>query len=67
MFGTKTPEDEEAILHKLSRLRGEIQRRMSQHVILKYTPVLHFIADHNLAEGDRVIQLLRELEENEGN
>ena len=53
------------ILQALARLKGDIQRRMSKHVILKYTPVLHFLADHNLAEGDRVIQLLRELEENE--
>ena len=66
MFGIEAGSDrEQEILQALARLKGDIQRRMSKHVILKYTPVLHFLADHNLAEGDRVIQLLRELEENE--
>ena len=68
MFGIEAGSDrEQEILAALARLKGDIQRRMSKHVILKYTPVLHFFADHNLAEGDRVIQLLRELEENEEN
>ncbi len=66
MFEIEAGSDrEQEILQALARLKGDIQRRMSKHVILKYTPVLHFLADHNLAEGDRVIQLLRELEENE--
>lgn len=66
MFGIEAGSDrEQEILQALACLKGDIQRRMSKHVILKYTPVLHFLADHNLAEGDRVIQLLRELEENE--
>ena len=68
MFGIEAGSDrEQEILAALARLKGDIRRRMSKHVILKYTPVLHFLADHNLAEGDRVIQLLRELEENEEN
>lgn len=68
MFGiTSGSEQEQEILAALARLKGDIQRRMSKHVILKYTPVLHFLADHNLAEGDRVIQLLREMEENDEN
>lgn len=68
MFGiTPGSEREQEILAALARLKGDIQRRMSKHVILKYTPVLHFLADHNLAEGDRVIQLLREMEENDEN
>ena len=68
MFGIEAGSDrEQEILQALARLKGDIQRRMSKHVILKYTPVLHFLADHNLAEGDRVLQLLRELEGDEEN
>ncbi len=65
IFGKCSEEDENAVLQRLNRKRGEIQHRVSRHVILKYTPVLHFVIDRNLAEGDRVIQLLRALEENE--
>ena len=31
-------------------------------MILKYTPVLQFVRDTNLEEGDRVLALIRELE-----
>ncbi len=65
IFGKCTQADEEAVLQRLNKKRGEIQHRVSRHVILKYTPVLRFVIDRNLAEGDRVIQLLRALEENE--
>ena len=68
MFGIEAGSDrEQEILQALARLKGDIQRRMSKHVILKYTPVLRFLADHNRAEGDRVLQLLRELEGDEEN
>lgn len=68
MFGIEAGSDrEQEILSALVRLKSDIQRRMSKHVILKYTPVLRFLADHNLAEGDRVLQLLRELEGDEEN
>ena len=43
----------------------DIQHNVSRHVILKYTPVLHFVHDMNLEEGDKVLSLIRELEENE--
>ena len=57
VFGSKPPEE---ILRALN-----IQHNVSRHVILKYTPVLHFVHDMNLEEGDKVLSLIRELEENE--
>lgn len=60
-----TDEQQREILDELLRHRAEIQRNMSKHVVLKYTPVLQFIFDRNVAEGDRVLQLLRDLEEQE--
>jgi len=65
MFGVSGEAAERQVLDRLYRLRGEIQRRVAKHVILKYTPVLTFVVDRNVAEGDRVLELLRELEENE--
>lgn len=58
-------ETEQKIMKELIRLRPEIQRNMSKHVVLKYTPVLHFELDRNMLEGDRVLSLIRELEEND--
>ena len=52
----------EAIIKKLYKLKPEIQHQVSRHVILKYTPVLQFVRDTNLEEGDRVLALIRELE-----
>ncbi|OQA88941.1 MAG: Ribosome-binding factor A [Lentisphaerae bacterium ADurb.Bin242] len=62
IFGADVKKGEE-ILKKLVRLRPEIQHIVSRHVILKYTPVLHFVRDNNLETGDRVLSILRELEE----
>ena len=62
VFGSKPPEE---ILRALNKLRPDIQHNVSRHVILKYTPVLHFVHDMNLEEGDKVLSLIRELEENE--
>ena len=53
----------EAVIRKLYKLKPEIQRQVSRHVILKYTPVLQFVRDTNLEDGDRVLALIRELEE----
>ena len=56
-------EKSEAIIRKLYKLKPEIQQQVSRHVILKYTPVLQFVRDTNLEDGDRVLALIRELEE----
>jgi ribosome-binding factor A len=36
---------------------------VSREVILKYTPVLQFILDKSVSEGDRVLDLLRQMED----
>lgn len=55
----------EAILKQLFKLKSEIQHQMSRHVILKYTPVLNFVRDNNLEDGDRVLSIIQELEDSE--
>lgn len=64
MYGLDA-DGENEVLRRLAHLRKEIQSRMARHVILKYTPVLHFVKDRNIAEGDRVLMLLRKLENHE--
>ena len=46
----------------LNKHRKEIQARMSQHVILKYTPRLHFKLDTSIEGGDRVLDILSHLD-----
>ena len=55
------------VFAELNRRKGEIQQTISRNVVLKYTPVLRFVMDRNIEEGDRVLAKIRELEEQEAN
>jgi len=56
-------EDERVkMIRFLNKHRKEIQARMSKHVILKYTPKLHFKLDSSIESGDRVLGILSELD-----
>lgn len=46
----------------LNKHRKEIQARMSQNVILKYTPRLYFKLDTSIEGGDRVLGILSQLD-----
>ena len=43
--------------------RAEFQKSISRNVVLRYTPHLHFVLDHSVAEGDNVLALLHQMEE----
>ena len=67
ILGAKNEEEEVRVIRRLIERKSEIQSLMSKEVILKYTPVLHFVLDHSVADGDRVLDLLRHMEnENAG-
>ena len=51
------------MLSLLRRHRAEIQARIGKHIALKYTPRLSFELDTSLERGDRVLQVLSEMEE----
>ena len=63
ILGAKNEEEEARIVRRLIERKAEIQTLMSKEVILKYTPVLHFVLDHSVADGDRVLDLLRHMED----
>ncbi len=63
ILGAKNEEEEAHIVRRLIERKAEIQSLMSKEVILKYTPVLHFVLDHSVADGDRVLDLLRHMED----
>jgi ribosome-binding factor A len=35
---------------------------VSKHVILKYSPKLHFVRDYGIERGNRVMEILDEIE-----
>ena len=65
ILGAKNEEEEARIVRRLIERKSEIQSLMSKEVILKYTPVLHFVLDHSVADGDRVLDLLRHMEDDD--
>ena len=65
ILGAKGEEEEQRIIRRLIERKSEIQALMMQEIILKYTPVLQFIHDRSVADGDRVLDLLRHMEDDE--
>ncbi len=49
-------------LQMLEQNRIRIQSLVAKAVVLKYTPTLKFIADDSIERGNRVLQILDELE-----
>ena len=53
------------LLSLLRRHRADIQEVIHKNIVLKYTPRLAFLLDKSLADGDRVLDILRGLDEEE--
>jgi ribosome-binding factor A len=49
-------------LSLLTRHRKRIQGLVGRAVVLKYTPTLTFLIDDSVARGNRVLQIIEELE-----
>ena len=49
--------------HLLIRNRKRIQGPVARAVVLKYTPTLKFLMDDSVLRGNRVLQIIEELEE----
>ena len=56
------PEQQKRGLGLLRRHRKRIQALVSRAVILKYTPRLRFVMDDSVVRGNRVLQIIDELE-----
>lgn len=55
-------EQQKTGLSILQQNRARIQGMVAQAVILKYTPHLRFVVDDSVERGNRVLQLIEELE-----
>jgi ribosome-binding factor A len=70
IFGN--PEQQKRGLQLLTDNRVRIQGLVARAVVLKYTPTLKFVFDDSLIRGNRVLEIIEELEkgkpsgENEG-
>ncbi len=50
------------ILSILESERFQIQNKISRNIHIKYTPVLTFALDDSFEKGDRVLAIIREIE-----
>ncbi len=46
----------------LTQHRSRIQRLVARAVVLKYTPKIRFVADDSVVRGNKVLQIIEELE-----
>jgi len=60
IFGN--PSQQKRGLQLLDDKRARLQGAVAKAVVLKFTPTLKFIADDSLVRGNRVLQILDELE-----
>jgi ribosome-binding factor A len=56
-----TTEERHASMAKLHGARKELQGLLSKRVVLKFTPQLHFKLDEAGERGDRILNILSEL------
>jgi len=56
------PDQQKRGLTLLTRHRKRIQGLVGRAVVLKYTPTLRFLIDDSVARGNRVLQIIEELE-----
>jgi len=63
IFGN--PDQQKRGLQLLTDNRARIQGLVGRAVVLKYTPTLKFIFDDSIVRGNRVLQIIEELERNQ--
>ena len=49
----------------IGECRTRVQAQIGRDLVLKYTPVLTFVLDDSIEKGDRVLQIIHELEQKE--
>src|SRR3954468_16624988 len=64
VFGNAT--QQKRGIQLLTEHRTRIQGLVAKAVVLKYTPTLKFIIDDSIIRGNRVLQIIEELEKTQG-
>ena len=60
-----TAEQKQRALPLLNQHRTRIQAQIGRDLVLKYTPVLAFHLDDSIEKGNRVLEIIEELEQND--
>lgn len=61
-----SPDQQKRGIEALARHRPRIQDLMSRAVVLKFTPKLRFLLDDSVVRGNRVLEIIQELEKETG-
>lgn len=64
VFGGKAS-DRQTVLRELAKARLSLQSRIGRSLAFKHTPVLEFRLDTRTEKGDRVLELLQQIEKEE--
>ena len=57
-----TPEEQKESVEALRHAAGFLRRALGVDLRLRHTPEIHFVLDHSIEEGDRVLRIMREAE-----
>ncbi|MCC6355540.1 MAG: 30S ribosome-binding factor RbfA [Verrucomicrobiae bacterium] len=55
------PHEQDEFFERIKESRGEIQHIIGRRIKIKFTPHLHFVSDHSVEEGTRILQILDNL------
>lgn len=58
------PDQQKRALVALEENRIRLQSLVAKSVVLKFTPTLKFVVDDSIVRGNRVLQIIEELEKN---
>ena len=61
-----TPEVEREALEALARTEPFLHHELMKRLHMRQVPRMRFIADHSIAEGERITHLMREVAHDEG-
>jgi len=59
------PDQKKQALRLLNENRTRVQAQIGRDLVLKYTPVLTFVMDDSIEKGNRVLQIIEEIEQKE--
>ena len=56
------PDQKKRGLQLVTEHRGRLQSLMARDIVLKFTPTLRFVMDDSVVRGNKVLQIIEELE-----
>ena len=59
-----TAERQRSGISQLRKNQRRIQGLVAKNIVLKYTPQIRFVVDHSIARGNKVLEIIAELDRN---